>query len=269
MSRPSLRTCLYQASVWLTLGFTVLPLVAVIWVSFFANKIVSFPPTGYTTHWYANAWSLSDFREGFVVSLQVALCATLLGLLVGVPAALALARSKFPGKGAINTLLLSPMLIPGIVAGSAVYIYFVQIEILTDVQLTATLPGLIAAHTVLAIPWVVRLVTASLQSVNDSIEEAAMNLGATPWTTFWRITLPMARPGVVAGALFSFIVSFTDLEKSLFLVGPGRTTLQIAVINYLEWNLDPTIAAVATVQILIIGSALVISDRFVKLSRVF
>lgn len=269
MTRPNLRGWLYHLTVWSTLAFTVLPLAAVIWVSFFQNKIVSFPPIGYTTHWYANAWSLSDFREGFVVSVQVALCATVLGLLVGVPAALALARADFPGKGMVNTLLLSPMLIPGIVAGSAVYIYFIQIEILTGWQLTATLPGLIAAHTVLAIPWVVRLVTASLQSVNDSIEEAAMNLGATPWTTFWRITLPLARPGIVAGALFSFIVSFTDLEKSLFLVGPGRTTLQIAVINYLEWNLDPTIAAVATVQILIIGLALVVSDRFVKLSRVF
>jgi len=269
MNAPRIRSMAYQATVWGTLAFVVLPLAAVIWVSFFQNKIVGFPPSGYTLRWYANAWSLSDFREGFLVSLQVGLCATLIGLAVGVPAALAMARANFRGKAFISTLLLSPMLIPGIVAGSAVYIYFIQIELLTDVQLAATLPGLIAAHSVLTIPWVVRLVTASLQSVSEGVEEAAMNLGAKPWTVFWRVTLPLARPGLVAGALFSFIVSFTDLEKSLFLVGPGRTTLQIAVINYLEWNLDPTIAAVATVQILIIGLALVVSDRYVKLSRVF
>jgi putative spermidine/putrescine transport system permease protein len=84
-----------------------------------------------------------------------------------------------------------------------------------------------------------------------------------------RVTLPLARPGLVAGGLFSFIVSFTDLEKSIFLVGPGSTTLPIAIVNYLEWNLDPTVSAVATVQILIIGAALVLSDRYVKLSRTF
>src|SRR5690606_33611879 len=168
-----------------------------------------------------------------------------------------------------NTLLLSPMMVPAIVAGSGVYIYFIQIELLSGIQLVATLPGLIIAHVVIVIPWVVRLVTTSLLSANENIEEAAQNLGATPLTTFWRITLPIARPGLVAGGLFSFIVSFTDLEKSLFLVGPGRTTLPIAILNYLEWNLDPTVAAVATVQIFIIGFALIVSDRYVKLSRAF
>jgi len=269
MTRIPLRSALYHATVWLTLAFVALPLAAVVWVSFFENKIIGFPAVGYTLGWYANAWALVDFREGFLLSLQVALCATVLGLALGVPAAMALARAQFRGKAFVSTLLLSPMLIPGIVAGSAVYIYFIQIELLTNWQLAATLPGLIAAHTVLTIPWVVRLVAASLLSVGEHVEEAAMNLGATPWTTFRRITLPMARPGLVAGALFSFIVSFTDLEKSLFIVGAGRTTLQIAIVNYLEWNLDPTIAAVATVQILIIGTALVVSDRYVKLSRVF
>lgn len=269
MTIAPLRTWLYRLGVWLTLGFVVAPLVIVLWVSFFANKIVGFPPTGYTLHWYANAWSQVAFREGFVTSVQVGLSATAIALLIGVPAALALARAEFPGKSTINTLLLSPMLIPGIVAGCAVYVYYIQIEMLTTWQVASTLPGLIAAHTILAVPWVIRLVTSSLHSVNASVEEAAMNLGATPWITFRRVTLPLARPGLVAGALFSFIVSFTDLEKSLFLVGPGRTTLPIAIINYLEWNLDPTVAAVATVQIAVIGAALVISNRYVKLSQVF
>lgn len=263
------RALSYHAAVLGAVAFVLAPLIAVVWVSVFTNKIISFPPTGYTLSWYANAWALSDFREGFILSIQVSLLATAFGLLLGVPAALAMARAEFPGKEFVNTLLLSPMLIPGVVAGSAVYIYFIQIEMVTGVQLAATLPGLVAAHTVLGIPWVVRLVTASLLAVGDSVEEAAMNLGATSLQTFWRVTLPLARPGVVAGGLFTFIVSFTDLEKTLFLVGPGRTTLPISIINYLEWNLDPTIAAVATVQILIIAAALVISDRYVKLSSVF
>jgi putative spermidine/putrescine transport system permease protein len=161
------------------------------------------------------------------------------------------------------------MMIPGVVAGSALYVYFIRFELWSEVQVAATLPGLVAAHSVLTIPWIVRLVTASLMMNGSHVEEAALNLGATPWTVIRRVTLPLARPGLVAGGLFSFIVSFTDLEKSIFLVGPGSTTLPIAIVNYLEWNLDPTVSAVATVQILIIGAALVLSDRYVKLSRTF
>lgn len=264
-----LRSVAYHAAAGATLVFVVAPLVSVVWVSAFANKIIGFPPTGYSLRWYANAWSLVDFREGFLLSLQLALLATAIGLGIGVPASLALARARFRCKGVISTLLLSPMVVPGVVAGSGLYLYFIQVELLSGVQLVATLPGLIAAHVVIVIPWVVRLVTTSLLSVPENVEEAAQNLGAGSFATFWHVTLPMARPGLVAGGLFSFIVSFTDLEKSLFLVGPGRTTLPIAIINYLEWNLDPTIAAVATVQIFIIGLALVVSDRYVKLSRAF
>lgn len=269
MHRFTPRACAYHLVLWSTVAFVLLPLVIVVWVSFFANKIVGFPPSGYTLHWYSHAWAQYAFREGFFTSIQVGLVSTALALLLGVPAALVLARSRFPGKALISTFLLSPMLVPGIVAGCAIYIYYIQVELFTEYQVAATLPGLVAAHTLLAVPWVVRLVTASLATVGVDIEEAAQNLGASAWTTFWRITLPLARPGLVAGALFSFIVSFTDVEKSLFLVGPDRTTLPIAIINYLEWNLDPTVTAVATVQIIIIGIALVVSNRYVKLSSAF
>src|SRR5205085_10595826 len=112
------------------------------------------------------------------------------------------------------------------------------------------------------------LVSASLVGLDRSVEEAAMNLGARPFVTFRRITLPMIRPGVVAAAIFSFIISFTDLEMSLFLIGPGRSTLQIAMLQYLEWKFDPTVAAVSVVQIALIGAGLMVTDRFVKLSKV-
>lgn len=259
----------YRTLVFGTMLFVVTPLITVIWVSFFSNKLISLPPQGYSFDWYVNAWRLDDFREGFLLSLRVAVTATIIGLIIAVPASLALVRGRFPCKEFINTLLLSPMMIPGVVAGSAVYIYYIQFELLTNVQLAATFPGLVAAHVVLTIPWVVRLVTASLVGANESIEEAALNLGAHPWRVFWRITLPSVRPGLIAGGLFSFIMSFTDLEKSIFLVGPGNTTLPIAIINYLEWNLDPTVAAVAAVQIFLIGFMLIISDPYIKLSRAF
>ncbi len=130
------------------------------------------------------------------------------------------------------------------------------------------LPGLIGGHTLIVIPWVVRLITASLAGFDRAIEEAALNLGATPWTAFFRITLPSIRPGIVAGSLFGFVTSFGNLEMSLFLLSPGMTTLPIAILQYLEWRLDPTIAAVSVMQITLIAAAMIVTDRYVKLARV-
>lgn len=260
---------IYAAITALVLAFVVLPLGAVIWVSFFANRILSFPATGYTLDWYARAWELDAFRNGFITSVETALVAVAISLALGVPASLALVRYRFPGRDAIQTLLLSPMVVPGIVGGAALFMAFIELEILLDVDISGTLPGLFVAHGLIALPWTVRLVTASLVGMSPSYEEAAQSLGAGRLTTFFRVTLPIIKPGIVAAALFSFVISFIDLEKSIFLVGPGRSTLQIALVSYLEWNLDSTVAAVATVQILIIGVLLLVSDRYARLSRAF
>ncbi len=260
---------IYAAITALVLAFVVLPLGAVIWVSFFANRILSFPATGYTLDWYVRAWQLDSFRNGFITSVETALVAVAISLVLGVPASLALVRYRFPGRDAIQTLLLSPMVVPGIVGGAALFMAFIELEILLDVDISGTLPGLFVAHGLIALPWTVRLVTASLVGMSPSYEEAAQSLGAGRLTTFFRVTLPIIKPGIVAAALFSFVISFIDLEKSIFLVGPGRSTLQIALVSYLEWNLDSTVAAVATVQILIIGVLLLVSDRYARLSRAF
>ena len=259
----------YRAAVWAVIGFITLPLVCIVWVSFFSNAIIAFPPSSYTLHWYARAWANDSFRDGFVLSLELGVTATCISLLLGVPASLALVRWNFRGREAVTTLLQLPMIVPGIVGGAALYVAFLQFEDWTDIPVTGSLAGLVIAHGLIALPWTVRLVTASLIGADRAIEEAALNLGANPRVVFRRVTLPMMRPAMVAAGLFSFVVSFIDLEKSLFLVGPGRTTLQIAIVNYLEWNLDPTIAAVATVQIAVIGSALLLSSRYVRLSRLF
>jgi putative spermidine/putrescine transport system permease protein len=260
---------LYLSFVVLIMVFLVAPLGVIMWASFFADKILSFPPSGYTLSYYARAWQLQDFSQGFLMSIQVAVCATLGSLAVGVPAALAIERMRLPVRAAIREVLLAPMYVPAIVAGAAVYLYYIQVEIVTEFQLTATFLGLLLAHTLVGIPWTLRLVSASLVSNGSQAEEASQSLGANALQTFFLVTLPIIRPGLIAAALFSFIASFTELELSLFLVGPGKTTLPIAIINYLEWNLDSTIAAVATVQIVIIGAALLVSDRFVNLGRAF
>jgi putative spermidine/putrescine transport system permease protein len=161
-----------------------------------------------------------------------------------------------------------PLIVPGIVLGIALYVFHVETEIATGWPILGSLAGLVAGHVLIAIPWTVRLITASLIGMDRAVEEAAQSLGADRLTTFRRITLPAILPGVVAAALFGFIASFGNLEMSLFLVGPGRTTLPIAILQYLEWKIDPTIAAVSVLQILFIGSAMLLTDRFVSIGRV-
>jgi len=245
-----------------------LPMVAVIWLSFFDQEVVSFPPDGYTLKWYVNAWDKRNFTRGFINSLELALIAAGIGVTLGTAAAYALVRGRFPGRQAMATLLLGPLAVPGVVLGTGLYVFFVEIDNAIDFQIVATLPGLIGAHVLLTIPWTVRLVSASLLGVSRAAEEAAANLGARPFTVFRRVTLPMMRSGVVAGALFSFIQSFENLELSLLLTGPGRSTLPVEMLNYLNFRVDPTLAAVATVQIVLIGVLMLVTDRFVSLSKV-
>src|SRR5258708_5452813 len=201
-----------------------LPIFFVSWLSFFKNEILSFPPQGYTLRWFSQLWLQPQFADGFLPSPEVGLLATVGGLALGIPASIGLARYKLPGGETLTTLLMSPLIVPSVVIGTALYIAFVELEIATELPLTGSLLGLVLAHILVTIPWTVRLLTASLVGFDRSIEEAAMNLGADRWRTLVRITLPVIRPAVVAAALFSFVVSFGNLEISLFLGGPGEAT---------------------------------------------
>jgi len=268
MERPSFSRVLLRMLVLIAYIIIFAPVSMIVATSFFSQEIVSFPPPALTWHWYANAWGKPEFLRGLITSLRVALLASVVGVPIGTAAAFAIVRGDFPGKQVISALLLAPLAVPGVVAGSGLYMFYVLAENTLDRDIKATTEGLVAAHVLLAIPWTVRLVVASLQGLDRAAEEAAANLGANPFTVFRRITLPMMRPGIVAAAMFSFIQSFENLDLSLLLVGPGRITLPVAMLNYLEFRIDPTLAAVATVQILIVGVLMVVTDRFVKLSRV-
>ena len=251
-------------------GYAVIltPLFFVGWLAFFSNEIVTFPPQGYTLRWFAHIFDQNNFVSGFITSLQVGVAAMLGGLLLGIPASLVLARRRFRGREALNTLLVLPLVVPGIVAGTAIYVFQIEVELATELPLLGSLAGLVLAHIMITIPWTARLLTASLSGFDRSIEEAAQNLGATPVQAFWRITMPVIKPGIVAAALFSFIISFGNLEMTLFLVAPGQTTLPIAILQYLQWRIDPTIAAVSLLQIAVIAAGMLITDRYVKLTRV-
>lgn len=266
--RERLERVAFDAAVAGAFVFMILPIVLVVWLSFFSNEILSLPPEGYSLRWYSEMFVQRQFLSGFWTSLNVALLATALGLIVSTPASFALTRTQFRGREAVLQLLMSPLIVPAIVIGSSLYMAFVEFEVLTSLPVVGSTWGLAVGHVLITIPWSIRLITANLIGVDRSIEEAAQSLGATPLVAALKITMPLIWPGVIAAALFSFVVSFGNLEISLLLVTPGHTTLPIAILQYLQWKIDPTIAAVSTLQIAVIGAGLLITDRFVSLARV-
>ena len=258
----------FNVAAWGALAFIAMPIVLVLWLSFFSNEILALPPEGYSLRWYSALAQQPQFLSGFWTSFYVAVLATFAGLLVTIPASFALARIRFPGREAVLNLLMSPLIVPAIVIGGGVYMAFVEIEVQTELPLVGSAIGLAVSHLLLTIPWSMRLITASLTGVNTAVEEAALSLGARPIVAAWKVTIPLIWPGVVAAALFSFVVSFGNLEISLFLVAPGQTTLPIAILQYLQWKIDPVVAAISAIQIVVIGAGLLITDRFVRLSKV-
>lgn len=258
----------FRTVVVATLAVVVAPLALVVWLSFVTDEILSLPPSGYALRWYGVMMRQPQFLGGFQTSLVVAVMATALGLLITIPASLVLTRTEFRGREAIVQLLMSPLIVPAIVIGSALYMAFVEAEVQTGLPLTGSSWGMALGHVLLTVPWSLRLVTASLVGLNRGVEEAALSLGATPFATATKVLLPLVWPALVAAALFSFVVSFSNVELSLFLVAPGTTTLPIAILQYLQWKIDPTIAAVSVLQIVVVGGCLLLTNRFVSLAKV-
>lgn len=248
------------------IGVVFVPLVLTFYLSVFDETLIVFPPHAYTTRWYARI--LPEFGGALRTSLLVAMAAVVISLVLGVPAAIGLARRRFCGRGALSTLLLAPLTVPGIAIGLGIYVGAVLIEERTEWPLSGSVPLMVAAHVLIATPWVVRLCLAALANRDPAAEEAAASLGAAPWRVLWRVTLPAMRGGIVAGALFAFIVSFENLEMTLFLTAPGMTTLPISVLQYLQYHIDPLVAAVAVAQVVLVGVALLLLDRLVPVSRV-
>lgn len=242
------------------------PLLLTLYLSLFDEKLILFPPRGYTLDWYGAI--LPNFGGAIVVSLELAAGAVIGSLLIGVPAGIALSRYRFRGKGVVSTLLLAPLTVPGIALGLALYLFLVLIEIATGWALTGSLLGLILSHLIITMPWVVRLSVASLVNHDRAAEDAAASLGASPLQVILRVTLPAMRQGIIAAGLFAFIFSFGNLEMALFLVAPGITTLPVAILEYLEYHIDPLVAAVAVAQMVLVGVLLLVVDRFVRLGKV-
>ena len=195
--------------------------------------------------WYHNYLERPDWISATIVSFEVGIATALLSTVIGTLGALAMTRHHFLGKSALLALVLSPIIMPGIVLAVAFYIF------LAELGIQGTAVGLVIAHTILGIPYVVLAVSASLQGFDRSLENAAMSLGAGPSYTFFRVTLPLIRPGVLAGLIFAFVASFDELIVALFVTGPLSATLPVRMWSGVRLELDPTISAVAAVMVMI------------------
>jgi putative spermidine/putrescine transport system permease protein len=264
----SLGRIIFYGAIAICFVVLLLPIVMIVWSAFVDSIFVTYPANGYTLRWFAAAVQYPSFISGFLLSIQVAAATAVLGVAIGCAASLVLVRRNFIGREFLNSLVLSPLMVPNIILGVALYLFFIWVSDTLGLRWIAGTPSLIIAHLLLTVPYSVRLISATLTGVNRSTEEAAANLGARPFKVFRHVTVPQIRPGIAAAALFSFIISFENVELSLLLVGPGSTTLPIAMMQYLEFNMDPTVAAASALKIALIGTLLVLADRFVNLSKV-
>jgi putative spermidine/putrescine transport system permease protein len=242
------------------------PLLLTVYLSVFDEKLIVFPPRGYTLSWYLAIGPA--FGGPALTSLQLALASVVGSLLLGVPAGIGLSRYRFRGVGVISTLLLAPLTVPDIVLGLGIYVLLVQIDEQLGSAITGSLAGLILSHIMITTPWVVRLCLAGLVNHDRAAEEAAASLGARPWMVIWRVTLPAMRQGIIAAGLFVFISSFENLGLALFLTSPGVTTLPISIFQYLEYHIDPMVAAVAVAQMAGVCALLLVLNRFMRLSQI-
>lgn len=250
---------LYLAANVAVLIFLLAPIAIIFVFALNPTPFIQFPPVGVSLRWFEKFFASREFMHALWLSLKVAVITTACATVLGASAALAIARGNLPGARVITATMLSPLMLPAILTGLALF----QSYVLLDVG--RPLWGLVAGHTLVTIPYVVRTTLAVLHNFDLRLEEAARNLGAGPVRTFFEVTLPLVKPGVLAGAIFAFIVSFDQFPVSLFLVSPGDETLPITLFNYLKFDLDGTIGAASVVSILLAVLVVVALDRTVGL----
>ncbi|MBF7051906.1 ABC transporter permease [Halomonas sp. KAO] len=230
----------YMASAIAVLGFMNLPLVAILPVSFNPSDFLSYPSDGFSLRWYQEVISSSAWVSSLKNSLVIGVLATTLAVILGTLAALGINMADFPGKKLVSALIISPMAVPIIISAVGLYFFFAELGIV------ATYTSMVLSHTLLGTPFVFITVNATLRGFDFTLVKAAQNLGANPTGVFFKVVLPLIMPGVLAGALFAFAISFDEVVVSLFIAGPEQRTLPIQMFAGLRENITPAIVAVAT-----------------------
>jgi mannopine transport system permease protein len=238
-------TIAFSAFAWLIVAFLVVPIVLVVPMSFSDSSYLSFPPQGFTFKWYLQVMTDDTWTVPTLLSAQIAVMTALVSTVVGTSAAIAIVRGRFRGKKIVRTLIISPIIAPNIVLAIALYFTFSRFGMI------GTRVAFVLSHSLLCIPFVLLTVSASLNRFDPGLELAAMNLGASRWTAFLRVTLPIIRPGIASGAIFSFIISFDEPVISYFLSSVSQSTLPRVMFQNIATSVEPNVAAISTILMML------------------
>jgi putative spermidine/putrescine transport system permease protein len=227
----------------LVIGGLLLPIIAVLIFSFSADESFQFPPRGFSLRWFRYLAGRHELLTAAAVSVEVAVVASLVSVVLGTLASLGLVREQVAGKNLIEGLLMSPLALPGIITGVSI------LQFMTAAGVLSSFWRLVLAHIVVCTPYAIRSISASLHALDPSLEEASSVLGAGPWRTFRRIVLPLIRPGMAAAAIFCFLTSFDNVVVSIYLISAETVTLPVRIMTYVEWQFDPSVAAISTILV--------------------
>lgn len=229
---------------WTVIFFLIAPLFVIVAASFTETSYVTFPPQGFTLKWYRELAAQTEFFRSFVDSVVIGVATMAGAALIGIPTAFGLRLGSQRSQAVLRTFVMSPLTLPGIVTGVAL------LQIYYAANLDAPLAGIIVGHILVTVPFFVRTLGAGLEAVDPSILEAAESLGATRARVLWRVLLPSVLPSICAGLAFVFITSFDEVTMSIFFSNPAVMPLPIKIFSYIEFSIDPIIAALSTILIL-------------------
>lgn len=243
--------------------FLLAPVLVVVPMSFSGDAYLAFPPSSWGTRWYGAIFRDARIVDAFFVSLWLGLAVTFLSLLIAIPAAYALVRLKPTGTDWLLALFTAPLLLPTIVLGLGLLI------VLAPLGLLGSVAGLLLCHLVVTLPYALRVLVTALSTLPAAVEEAAATLGAPPSVVFFRITLPMMVPGIVAASVLSFLVSFDEVVVSLFMTGPKLSTLPVTMFHHVEDRADPMVAAISVLLVALTLIVMLVVDRSIGLGKAF
>lgn len=245
----------------LVMVFMLAPILIVCVVAFTPEGFLSLPTNGLSLRWFRAIANYPEFISAFGDSLWLAALSSVIAVGISVPAALVVARHRFPGRNTLCALILSPLMIPHVVLGVAFLRFFTQMGV------SGTRLSLILAHVVIVLPFAFRLTLSTTTGLDRSLEQAAISLGASGATLFRRVTLPLIMPGVVSGLVLAFINSFDEVTMTVFIAAPGATTLPVRMFLYIQDNIDPLVTSISAALIALTVIVMAVIEKLFGLER--
>ncbi|WP_409306198.1 ABC transporter permease [Pectobacterium sp. B1J-3] len=242
----------------LVLLFLALPIIIVFPLAFNDANYLAFPPQSFSFRWMEKVLGSTDWLSSLWLSFRIAVVSTLVAMVLSILMAMALVRFRFRGKAVIYALILLPMIVPNVISALSLFFFFSSVDIIDSVS------AIIIGHAIISFPIATIIISSTLQGIDSQLEYAAMSLGANDFTVLTRITFPLAAPGMISAAIFSFLSSFDELLISMFMAGHDVQTLSVRIWNNIQFELEPSIAAVSVLLILVTVSMLLLANLITK-----